>query len=201
MKRPLSLFFILGTSILSLSGCMAMGMHGMHGMHGMEHGAAHQEQHASKAVVEVAHLGDVTLSLEVPPLSAGIESTLSVKVSHTTSGEPISGAKVTVAISQAMPPAGHHPATLFEGRAEEGTARGVYSVKHAFAEQGPHDIVARVWVNGGDESGAPVTVAATQEVYQHTDSNGRMDAMPMGVLYGAGMALLMALMMGGRLLF
>ena len=195
MKRYLSLFFILGTSILSLSGCMAMGMHGM------EHGSAHQEQHAGKSVFEEARLGDLTLSLEVPPLSAGIESTLSVKVSRISNGEPVSGAKVTVAISQFTPPAGHHSTTLFEGRAEEGTTRGIYSVKHAFAEQGSHDIVARVWVNGGDATVAPVTVAATQEVSQHTDSKGRMDAMPMGVLYGAGMALLMALMMGGRWLF
>lgn len=195
MKQTLSLFCILGTSILSLSGCMAMGMHGM------EHGSAHQEQHASKAVFEEARLGDVTISLEVPPLPVGVESTLSVKVSHTASGEPMSGVKVTIAISHLTPPAGHHPATLFEGRAEEGTTRGIYSVKHAFAEQGSHDIVARIWVNGGDASAAPVTVTATQEVYHHRDSNGRMDAMPMGALYGAGMALLMALMMGGRLLF
>ncbi|MBI2502425.1 MAG: FixH family protein [Candidatus Latescibacteria bacterium] len=194
MKRLLLRPCILGVSTLSLSGCMAMGMCGM------EHGAAHQEQHASKAVFEEAHLGDVTVSLEVPPLSVGIESTLSVKVSHISSGEPVSGAKVTVAVSQLTPPAGHHPATLFEGRAEEGTTRGTYSVKHAFAEQGPHDIVARVWVDGGDKSATPVTVAATQEVHQHKDSKGRMDVMPMGILYGAGMGLLMALMMG-RFLF
>lgn len=195
MKRYLSLFFILGTSILSLSGCMAMGMCGM------EHGSAHQEQHASNAVFEEAHLGDLTISLEVPPLPAGVESTLSVKVIHTSSGEPVSGAEVTIAISQLTPPAGHHPATLFEGRAEEGTAKGIYSVKHAFSEQGLHEVVARVWVNGGDESAAPITVTANQEVYHHRDSNGRMDTMPMGIFYGAGMALLMALMMGGRLLF
>lgn len=194
MKRHLSLFFILGTSILSLSGCMAMGMHGM------EHGSAHQGQHASKAVFEEARLGDLAISLEVPPLPAGIESTLSVKVIHTSSGEPVSGAKVTVAISQLTPLAGHHPATLFEGRAEEGTTRGVYSMKHVFAEQGPHDIVARIWVNGEDASGAPVRVAATQEVQRHDNATGRMDALPMGVLYGVGMVLMMTFVMGGFLL-
>lgn len=194
MKRPSSLFGILGISVWSLSGCMAMGMCEM------QHGSSHQAQHAGETVLAEVRRGEVIVALEVPPLSAGIESTLSVKVSRADHGEPVSGAKVTVAISQltspSADPAGHHPPTPLERRAEEGGEKGVYSVQYAFAAHGLHEIVARVWVEGGDESAAPVTVAATREVHRQQGAKGRMDLVPMGVLYGAGMGLLMALMMG-----
>lgn len=198
MKRPLSLFFTLGTSILSLGGCMTMGMHGM-----MQHGSSHQDHPANTPVTAEIRTDEVSIVLEVPPLYAGEESIISVKIYALHSRIPQSGAQVTVLVQQAghaaADPTVHTTHAPPVRRAEEAAEKGVYQLKYVFAEPGVYKVVAQIQLNGGDQAVPPLAVTTTQEVGHRGHGGYSMSISPMVVLGGIGMVLMMAAMMGGGL--
>lgn len=198
MKWSLSLFFILGTTTLSLSGCMAMGMHGM-----MQHGSSHQDHPANTPVTAEIRTDAVSIVLEVPPLYAGEESIISVKIYALHSRIPQSGAQVTVLVQQAehsaAGSAAHTAREMPVRRAEEAAEKGVYQLKYVFAEPGVYKVVAQIQLNGGDQAVPPLAVTATQEVGHRGHGGHPMDISSMVVLGGIGMVLMMAAMMGGGL--
>lgn len=201
MKRLVFLFCTSGVATLSLGGCMAMGMHGMH------HGGTHQGHQSQTAVVEELRAGEVTVALEVPPLAAGGESTLTVRIRRAQSGAPVSGARVVVAVQPLEPSTAgsaahpHHAIPVLEYRAEEGAGKGTYQLKHPFADRGRYQVTARVWLDGQDQAALPLVLTASAEaVHQEAEGHSPMSLNSMGLAGGIGMMLMMSIMMG-RLLF
>lgn len=202
MRSSKSLLFALGTLALLLSGCMAMCMHGM-----MPHTSAHQDRrdHQGNApLVEEMRASEVSIVLEVPPLTAGEESILSVKIYDLRSRAPLAGAQVSFLIQQAEHPAagsaGHAAHEIPARRAEEAAEKGIYQLKHVFAEAGVYQIAAEVWIDGEDQAASPLVIKATREVGHREHTGHSPGISPMAVLGGIGMALMMGVMMGGFLL-
>ncbi len=190
MKLYAVTFFILGIFSLPLSGCMM-------GMHGMDHGSSHQMGHAKTVEKEIPEQ-DARLSLDVPALSAGDEATLVLIAGRSLDGTPITGAKVVFLIEQLQQPgaehAEHHATAGVEREAEEVAGKGVYQLRYRFEEHGPYRITGRVWINGTDESAAPMTIAVTQEVGQREGTETGKSTASMVMIGGIGMAIMMLIM-------
>jgi hypothetical protein len=199
MWPPKPSLFALGILAPLLSGCMAMGMHGT-----MHHGSSHQdhrERQSHAPLVEEMRAGQVSVVLEVPPLTAGEEAILSVKLSDSRHGTPLSGARVAFLIQQAGHPGApaHTAHEAFEYRTAEAGEKGTYQLKHVFAEAGVYEVTAQVWLSGTDETVSPLTIAATREVGREEHGGHSPGMWPVGMLGGVGMVLMMGVMMGGLL--
>ncbi len=181
---------IVGILTLPLSGCM-MAMHG-------DHGSSHQMQGQARTVEKEIPEKDARLSLDVPPISAGDESTLILTASRIQDGAPITGAKVSFLVERMQQPgaehAEHHIATGAERDAEEIAGKGVYQLRYRFEEHGLYRITGRVWISGMDGSVTPMTIAVTQEAGQREGHETGKSTTSMVVIGGIGMAIMMLIM-------
>ncbi len=193
--RRLVLLCVIGLSVLSLNGCMMMGMHGMDGS------SSHSNQRPSKTFVKELIDSNVRITLEVPPLMVREVSAFSVRINETRSGNPVSGSKVTFEIRHIVrlfpKNADHHVVIIPEQEAQEVADNGVYQGKYMVEEQGVFEIVAKVWLSGEDKHTSPLVITATQEVGQIGNLMDRKSNTLLIVLGGIGMALMMAFMMLG----
>ncbi len=196
--RRLILLCVIGLYVLSLNGCMMMGMGGMRGMGGS---SSHQNQMPGKTFVKELIDSNVRITLEVPPLMVREESTFSLRINETRSGNPVSGSKVTFKIRQidqlSSEHADHHVVIIPEQEAQEVADNGVYQGKYLVEEQGVFEIVVKVWLSGEDKHTSPLVITATQEVGPTGNLMDRKGNTLLMVLGGIGMALMMAFMMLG----
>ncbi len=193
MKR-LILLCVISLSVLSLNGCMMMGMRGMDGSY------YHPNQGSGKTFVKEFIDSNVRITLEVPPLMVRMVSTFSVRINETRSGNLVSGSKVTFIIRQidrqSSKQADHHVVIIPEQEAQE-VDDGVYQGKYLVEEQGVFEIVAKVWLSGEDTHNSPLVINATQEVGYIGNLMGRKSNTVLIVLGGIGMAAIMAFIMLG----
>jgi hypothetical protein len=193
--RRLILLCVIGLGVLSLNGCMMMGMRGMGGS------SSHPNQRPGKTLVKELINSNVRITLEVPPPMVREVSTFSVRINETTSGNPVSGSKVTFKIYQIDRPsskyADQHVLIIPEQEAQEVADNGVYQGKYLVEEKGVFEIVATVWLSGEDEHTSPLVITATQEVGHIGTSMDRKGNTLLIVLGGIGMALMMAFMVLG----
>ncbi len=75
--RRLILLCVIGLSVLSLNGCMMMGMRGMGGS------SSHPNQMPGKTFVKELIDSNVRITLEVPPLMVREASTFSLRINET----------------------------------------------------------------------------------------------------------------------
>lgn len=148
-------------------------------------------------LVKEVQRDDVTVTLEVPPLRAGRESELLVKVRGSGSNAPIRGTRVSIAVVPLQAGAAHEPSpggstvTILPREANP----GVYVASHTFDNLGSYEIVAEV--HAGFESGyhTPLVVAARQEVFSGMDTMSRRARTPLFVLGALGMLVMMGAFM------
>lgn len=194
MKR-LILLCVIGLSVLSLNGCMWMGMRGMGGY------SSHSNQGPGKTFVKEFIDSNVRITLEVPPLMVRELSTFYVRINEIRSGNPVSASKVTFMIRQidriSSKYADHHVVIIPEQEAQEVADNGVYQGKYLVEEQGVFEIVAKVWLSGEDTHTSPLVITATQEVGHMGNWMGRKSNTVLIVLGGIGMAVVMAFLMLG----
>ena len=193
--RTFILLCVIGLSILSLNGCMMMGMRGMDGSY------YYPNQGPGRTVVKEFIDSNVRITLEVPPLRVRMVSTFSVQINETRSGNPVSGSKVTFIIRQidrhSSKRADHQVVIIPEQEAREVDDNGVYLGKFLVEEQGVFEIVAKVWLSGEDTHNSPLVINATQEVGYIGNLMDRRSQTVLMVLGGIGMAGIMALIMLG----
>ena len=70
MKRKtigLTNLFFIGMLILSLPGCMMLGMGGMHGMNGMHDGSTMQKEDYQQKIIKEVISDDIKVTAEFPP--------------------------------------------------------------------------------------------------------------------------------------
>ncbi len=193
--RRLILLCVIGLSVLSLNGCMMMGMRGMGSS------SSHPNQMPSKAFVKEFIDSNIRITLEVPPLMVREVSTFSVRINEIRSGNPVSGSKVTFMIRQidrlSSKLTDQHVVIIPEQEAQEVADNGVYQGKYLVEEQGVFEIVAKVWLRGEDKHTSPLVITATQEVGHIGNLMDRKGNTLLIVLGGIGMALMMAFMILG----
>jgi YtkA-like len=174
MKRITLLFIMLAIAILPLSGCMMW----MHDDMSREHGARGTAQ-GQTFVKETRH-DNIKIGAEVPPLWAGKEASLTLRIEDALSGEPISGAAVDIVVRRAerAEHAGtQHGAESAEktvhGKAAEGAERGVYVFNQKFAEPGWYEITFSL--TGLQEKGVatPVSLTVKKEVIPTHEPEGK----------------------------
>ncbi len=194
MKR-LILLYVIGLSVLSLNGCMMMGMHGMGGS------SSHPNHGSGKTFVKEFIDSNVRITLEVPPLMVREVSTFFVRINETRSGNPVSGSKVTFMIRQidrlSSKHDDHHVIITPEQEAQKVADNGVYQGKYLVEEHGVFEIVVKVWLSGEDTHTSPLVITATQEVGHMDNLMARKSNTLLIVLGGIGMALMMAFMILG----
>ncbi len=182
---------IVGILALALSGCMMA-------MHGMDHGSSHQMQGHARTIEKEIPEADARLSLDVPLISAGDEATLILTTSRIQDGTPITGAKVVFLVERMQQPgaehAEHHITAGAEREAEEIAGKGVYQLRYTFEEHGLYRITGRVWIDRGDASVTPLTIAVTQEASQREGHESGKSTTSMVVIGGIGMAVMMLIM-------
>jgi hypothetical protein len=176
---------VAGAALLVLNGCM-MGMHGdMSGGHG-----GHRAEQGTALVKEVRQ-GDVKMTAEIPPLWVGREAALTVKVEDLSSGRPVSGAYVDIAV-QRKDPTGMLKSV--QGSAREGAEKGVYVFRQTFAERGWYEIVFTV-KNTAGPGGTSMSLVVQKEVLQAPDSDatghGGRQSTTMFIIGGAAMVVMM----------
>jgi hypothetical protein len=163
----------------------------------------HQDHQGNVPIVEEMRAGEVSISLEIPPLTAGEESILSVKIRDLRSRAPLTGAQVSFLVQQAghlaADSAGHAAHEIRGRRAEETAEKGTYQLKHVFAEAGMYRIAAEVRLSDRHEDVAPLVITATRKVGHEEHGGHSMGISSLGMLGGIGMALMMGVMMGGFL--
>jgi hypothetical protein len=159
MKRS-AMLFALSVVLLFLNGCMMW----MHGDRSREHGGRGTAQ-GQTFVKETRH-DNIKISAEVPPLWAGEEASLTLRIEDALSGKPISGAAVDIVVRRAerAEHAGtQHGAESAEktvhGKAAEGAEKGVYVFNQKFAEPGWYEITFTI--TGLQKQGAAVPVSHT----------------------------------------
>ena len=141
---------------------------------------------------------DFTATLEVPPLRAGKESELTVKVRDSRDGTPIRKARVSIGIisleggASIRPGPGGNSITL---AAQEDSVPGVYVARHRFEEPGPVEIVAEILTSDEWTRRPPLVVAARQDVFSGVDTMSRRMRTPLFVLGAVGMLVMMGAFM------
>ena len=188
----------LGVTLLVLPFLGACVMHSFgQGARADMHGSPAADRQTTTLVKEVQR-DDVTVTLEVPPLRAGKESELLVKVRGSGSNAPIRGARVSIAVVPLQVGDAHEPSR--GGRTvtilpKEGSHPGVYVASHTFEKVGSYEIVAEV--HAGFESGyhTPLVVAARQDVFSGMDTMSRRVRAPLFVLGALGMLVMMGAFM------
>lgn len=189
LLSPLSL--MLGIIALPLSGCMMA-------MHGIEHDSFQQKPQPAKTVEKELTERDVILSLHIPLLSMGEESTFTLRVNRISTGTPVTGAKVAFLFEQIQAGkehAGHYLKTFTEHKADEIAEEGVYQLKYISEEHGLYRITARVWMGEEVETATPLTIALTQKVtVVQANHRAKNSITPMVVIGGIAMAVMMLIM-------
>ncbi len=176
-----TIVFIVIASLITLNGCMMMGMGGMthdsHSDHGTQQSRSVEAQNNNlKAVLTVSNL------------TMGMESEIFVKVNDR-NGVPMSGVKVTMQFDTDSGMKDHQ--TDGEGLvASETLKKGVYSLKRRFDDHGGIRIAAQVSVPDNSES---LVLAMTSEVTHMRESHGG-PSMPMIIMGAAMMAVMMVFM-------
>ncbi|MFY9269389.1 MAG: FixH family protein [Candidatus Manganitrophaceae bacterium] len=181
-----SLFLAIG--FLPLSGCM-MGMHNM-GNDSMRQG--HPADRA-KTVIKEFHEKRLAVSVEIPDLHQGRESTFMIRIRETAGGEPIAGAKVIASVR----PVGRHTegrGVFVERQAIEDPEQGLYRWTQSFEETGSYEITFNVWP-GGDQTGPPLTLSAVEEVKPPVAMRNRPSMTFLYVIGGGAMVVMMVLLM------
>lgn len=181
--RLFSLFLAIG--FLPLNGCMA----GMHGMGDDSNTPADRVKRVNKEF----HEKGLTVSVEIPGLLKGRESTFTIQVREIASEAPVTGAKVVVLFRRVGRPVGEEGG-LVERRAREIHERGLYQLKQIFEEAGSYEITFNVWP-GGDETGPPLTLFVVEEVAPPVAMRDRPSMTSLYVAGGAAMAVMMVLLM------
>ncbi len=168
---------LLFAAPLLLSGCML-------GMHGLGHDGTMAPRGEARAVVNTVETERLRVTLELPPMTTGTESRLTVRVAHAQTGAPVARAEVDL---QIRPPDG----TVTEHRAAENASTGVYVLQHRFGAAGEYEF--RVRVQAGPEID-PATVTATQSVAD-APAGGMDRGALAAVAVGVGMVAMMLILM------
>lgn len=184
--RLFSLFIAIG--FFPLNGCMV-------GMHGMGDDSMWQERPADRAktVIKEFHEKGLAVSVEIPGLLKGRESTFTIQVRKIASGAPVLGAKVAV-LFRRVGRSDEEGGALIERRAREIHERGLYQLKQTFEEAGSYEITFNVWP-GGDETGPPLTFSVVEEVAPPVAMRDRSAMTSLYVAGDAAMVVMMVLLM------
>lgn len=144
-------FLIGGLLALNLGGCM-MAVRGVSGS---------GDEQTAKTVIREVESKDLSLTLEVPPLSAGAQARLTAKLARLRDGAPVAGAAVTFKIEREQPdgPVGK----LTEREAEEIVGKGLYQLHYKFKEPGRYKITAGAVIPGENAEQAQ-RLSLTQEI-------------------------------------
>ena len=144
-------FLIGGLLALNLGGCM-MAVRGVSGSGDVQTG---------KTVIREIDSKNLSLILEVPPLSAGAQVRLTAKLARLQDSAPVTGAAVTFKIEREKP-AGIVE-KLTEQEAEEIVKKGLYQLHYKFKEPGMYKITASA-VTPGEAAAQAQSVSLTQEI-------------------------------------
>lgn len=144
-------FLLGGLLALNLSGCM-MAVRGAGGSGDVQTG---------KTVIREIDSKNLSLILEVPPLSAGAQVRLTAKLASLQDSAPVTGAAVTFKIEREKP-AGIVE-KLTEQEAEEIVKKGLYQLHYKFKEPGMYKITASA-VIPGETAAQAQSVSLTQEI-------------------------------------
>ena len=101
MKRKtigLTNLFFIGMLILSLPGCMMLGMGGMHGMNGMHDGSTMQKEDYQQKIIKEVISDDIKVTAEFPPYNWKDEIIYQVTVMNNREDKPISSASLIMHI-------------------------------------------------------------------------------------------------------
>ncbi|TAK05767.1 MAG: hypothetical protein EPO39_10590 [Candidatus Manganitrophaceae bacterium] len=180
--RLFSLFLAIG--FLPLNGCMA----GMHGMGDDSNAPADRAKRVNKEF----HEKGLVVSVKIPDLLKGWESTFTIKIREIASEAPVTGAKVAVFFRRVGRPVGEEGG-LMERQAREIHERGLYQLRQTFEEAGSYEITFNVWP-GGDQTGSPLTLSAVEEVAPPVAVRDR-PSMTSFYVAGGAMVVMMVLLM------
>jgi hypothetical protein len=166
-------------------------------MHPLGHGHPRAREPGTAIVKEVQ--GEATtVTLEIPPLDAGKEATLTVRVRDNRTGEPVSGAKVALTIAAPGPRgrvAEQDAAGSTTHVAPAESPKGVYRVTHEFESAGPYEILVEVHARAEAMHEFPIIVSARADVGMPAERGVRASTLPMLVIGGIGMAAMMVIML------
>ena len=140
-----------GLLALSLGGCM-MAVRGAGGT---------VEEQTGKTLVREIDSKDLSLTLEAPPLSAGREARLILKLARLNEAIPVTGAVVTFIIEREGPTGEF--TIVAQQEAEEIVNKGLYQLHYKFKEPGRYKITAGALAEG-EEAAQAQTVSLTQEI-------------------------------------
>ena len=139
-----------GFLALNLGGCM-MAVRGAGGT---------AEEQTAKTLVREIDSKNLSLTLEAPPLSAGREARLILKLARLNEAVPVTGAAVTFIIEREGP-SGEFT-LMARQEAEEIVGKGLYQLHYKFKEPGRYKITAGAPAEG-EEAAQARTVSLTQE--------------------------------------
>lgn len=184
--RLFSLFIAIG--FFPLNGCMV-------GMHGMGDDSMRQERPADRAKTVGKEFREegLAISVEIPDLVKGRESTFTIQIREIASEAPVTGAKVAVFFRRVGRPVEEEGA-LIERKAREIHERGLYQLKQTFEEAGSYEITFNVWP-GGDQTEPPPTLSSVEEVAPPLPLRHRPSRTSLYVAGGAAMVVMMVLLM------
>jgi len=140
-----------GLLALNLGGCM-MAVRGAGGTSG---------EQTAKTIIREIESKDLSLILEVPPLSDGREARLILKLARLREGTPVTGAAVTFIIEREEPRGEFK--TLARPQAEEIAGKGLYQLHYKFKGPGSYKITADALAEAADAAQVQ-TVSLTQEI-------------------------------------
>lgn len=194
MKRTAFVLIALGIAVFPFNGCTMLGMHGM------GHNSARHERQPVRTLIRELQNDDATVAVEFSTFSASQESMISVSVRDTKSGQPISGADITVLIEKVERATAegeeHREIIVSERLLEEPGEMGTSRLRHRFDRQGLYEITVKAWVSNDDMAVPPLIISITHEVAHPKSSMDHMGITSIAILGGIGMALLMIVMMG-----
>jgi hypothetical protein len=144
-------FLITGLLALNLGGCM-MAVRGVSGS---------GDEQTAKTLIREIDSKDLSLILEVPPLSAGTQVRLTTKLARLQDSVPVTGAAVTFRIEREKP--GGIVEKLTEQEAEEIVGKGLYQLHYKFKEPGRYKLTTSA-VTPGETAAQAQSVSLTQEI-------------------------------------
>ena len=144
-------FIIGGLLALNLGGCM-MAVRGVSGS---------GDEQTARTLIREVESKDLSLTLEVPPLSAGAQARLTVKLARLRDSAPATGAAVTFKIERQQPDGTAEK--LAEQEAEEIVGKGLYQLHYKFREPGRYKITAGA-VIPGENAEQEQRLSVTQEI-------------------------------------
>jgi hypothetical protein len=162
-------FLIIGLLALNLGGCM-MAVRGAGGDSG---------EQTAKTLVRESEAGDLSLTLDVPPLSAGREARLLLKLSRLSDGTPVTGAAVAFIIESGEQRGG--TGKTEEQESEEIAGKGLYQFHYKVKEPGGYRITALA-----RPAGAP---AGREQRVSLTQATGKAKTSSLWLILGAAAVL------------